>query len=143
MGKIKRLVEIDEKLLNKIKDSDNMGFAVVQDYTHAIADLLANSEPYDNSGDLISREALRAAFHKRIYYFNKSSWDEANSLLDSEPSVEMRPQGKWNNDKCSVCGCDPIRDFTEPAGLDGGSWISAPMKFCPNCGADMRKGGAE
>ena len=40
------------------------------------------------NNDLISREALRKAFHERIYYFNKSSWDEANAIIDNAPTVE-------------------------------------------------------
>ena len=39
-------------------------------------------------GDLISREALRKAFHERIYYFNKSSWDEANAIINNAPTLE-------------------------------------------------------
>jgi hypothetical protein len=37
---------------------------------------------------LIDADALKKAFHKRIYYFNKSSWDEANALIDNAPTVE-------------------------------------------------------
>lgn len=40
------------------------------------------------NNDLISREALRKAFHERIYYFNKSSWDEANAIIDNAPTVD-------------------------------------------------------
>lgn len=82
---------------------------------------------YDKNGDiipsgwkeekeeLISRSALRKAFHERIWYFTKSSWDEANALIDGAPTVEalkditelhcditkeqllnaLRPQGEW------------------------------------------------
>ena len=64
------------------------------------------------------------------------------------PTVAERPQGEWiypeKTDKekgyggyCSNCKCDmPI--FVE-------DWKQkyCETKFCPNCGADMRKGGAE
>lgn len=40
------------------------------------------------NNDLISREALRKAFHERIYYFDKSSWDEANAIIDNAPAAE-------------------------------------------------------
>lgn len=46
--------------------------------------------------DLISRETLKKAFHERIYYFNKSSWDEANAIIDKAPTVE-RPHGEKKN----------------------------------------------
>ena len=44
-----------------------------------------------------------------------------------------RPQGEWQKVgkyacECSICGESVCGDF---------------MNFCPNCGADMRKGGAE
>ena len=39
------------------------------------------------NNDLISREALRRALHKRIIYFDKSSWDEVNALLNDAPTV--------------------------------------------------------
>lgn len=45
--------------------------------------------------------------------------------------IPERPQGEWKLDSlgayCSVCGTHP--DYSS--------------NFCPNCGADMRKGGAE
>ena len=50
------------------------------------------------NNDLISREALRKAFHERIYYFDKSSWDEANALIDNAPTVE------FSKEICSACG---------------------------------------
>ena len=64
------------------------------------------------NNDLISREALRKAFHERIYYFDKSSWDEANALINNAPTIEpferigsiceencgYRPQGE-----CKTC----------------------------------------
>ena len=92
------------------------------------------------NNDLISREALRKAFHERIYYFNKSSWDEANAIIDNAPTVARsckklqevaneRPQGEWIDGDCSVCGhstmCDGWGNDVETA-------------FCPKCGAYMR-----
>ena len=92
------------------------------------------------NNDLISREALRKAFHERIYYFNKSSWDEANAIIDNAPTVAKsckklqevaneRPQGEWIDTgkfpirwKCSNCG---RRD----------QYI---YNYCPNCGSYNR-----
>lgn len=51
--------------------------------------IIANGIPVSTEGDLISREALRKAFHERIWYFDKSSWDEANALIDSAPTVSQ------------------------------------------------------
>lgn len=56
---------------------------------------------------------------------------------------DERPQGEWivdednifeNFKKCSICN-------EGAEWLDGGSQFLS--NFCPNCGADMRKGGAE
>ena len=52
--------------------------------------------------------------------------------------------GKWvghwighdGNYICSCCRRDPL-DFLEPLGLDGGSYMAIPMKYCPNCGIKM------
>ena len=55
-------------------------------------------------GDLISREALRKAFHGRIYYFDKSSWDEANALIDSAPSVDIKDEMAGAYNEGYVCG---------------------------------------
>lgn len=122
--------------------------------------------------DLISREALRKAFHERIWHFDKSSWDEANALIDNAPTIdpekvlianvnfdedklkeivqtevidrikngelvlkeEEKPQGEWiktneligehfnNVFVCNQCGARAVDK----------------LKFCPECGADMR-----
>lgn len=53
--------------------------------------------------DLISREALRKAFHERIWHFDKSSWDEANSLIDNAPIVEPFERiGAVCNENCGI-----------------------------------------
>lgn len=50
--------------------------------------------------------------------------------------------GHWiggdGNYICSCCKCNPL-DFLEPEGLDGGSYMAIPMKYCPNCGIKMSK----
>ena len=99
--------------------------------------------------DLISREALRKAFHERTYYFNKSSWNEATAIIESAPTVlhdnysmgyqdgvkavlksvlSERPHGHWVKDgefyKCSECTSHELY----------------PENFCYCCGADMRGG---
>ena len=85
-------------------------------------------------GDLISRDALRKAFHYRIKFFNKSDWNKAMLIIDSIPAVRKyeRPHGKWIESdvpesvlvKCSVCG------------FNCGAYT---FNYCPNCGADMRE----
>lgn len=98
--------------------------------------------------DLISREALRKAFHERIYYFDKSSWDEANAIIDNVPTIikcgktldglplmDLRPKplGEWKvDDTEQFCYCSNCEDTYYPRPLDP-SWY-----YCPHCGAEMR-----
>lgn len=60
---------------------------------------------------------------------------EGLPIMDLRP----RPGAKWNQDEddnsltCSGCGCR----------LWANDIIDGEAYFCPNCGADMRKGGNE
>lgn len=106
------------------------------------------------NNDLISREALKEEINKKriVGRFNTIQ------IIDNAPTVEAytpeqvkelvdlnkklseeRPQGEWiytpniiglseyEGITCSICGNDSVGDFN----------------YCPNCGANMRKGGAE
>ena len=68
-----------------------------------------------------------------------------NALKKAE-EIYKRPKGKWIGDcynpECDQCHTKPLEVFCDSLGLDGGSYVSIPMTFCPSCGADMR-GGAE
>ena len=123
-------------------------------------------EEQAKKGDLISREALKNAFwgtdDGKAYFLS-----EIYSKIDNAPTVEQsnyamgyqdgvrkvlkevaegkhRPQGEWKTVEgidgdeyyeCSNCG--------EPWELMAGTPKDNNMNFCPNCGADMRKGRAE
>ena len=88
--------------------------------------------------DLISREALRKAFHERIWHFDKSSWDEANALIDNAQTVEERPQGEWGKWIVSEIRCPECLEYYDPE-----CYSKEELNKCPNCGAKMQKGGAE
>lgn len=100
------------------------------------------------NNDLISREVLKKqilpliSYEERIYI--ESIIDNAPTAgslytITSNTFVEgasMRPQGEWIEDKfgdhfCSNCKTSA---FYNEAGLE------AETRFCPSCGADMRKG---
>ena len=110
------------------------------------------------NNDLISREALRKAFHERIWCFTKSSWDEANALIDNAPTVEpncegcntwvkstellkkrlsylARPKGEWKVH--GKQGGIPITDMCSNCRYEM-KWYKNKYNFCPNCGANMR-----
>lgn len=64
--------------------------------------------------------------------------------INNAPTVPDRPQGEWKTVEgvdgdeyyeCSNCG--------EPWVLTAGTPKENNMNFCPNCGADMRKGGVD
>ena len=84
--------------------------------------------------DCISREQTLKAFAEKCggecacCEYNGSGNDTAENckLIKSMPSVTpSRPEGKWIDDNCSICGYG-----VEP-------WNNTP--YCPNCGADMRE----
>ena len=66
-----------------------------------------------------------------------------NHAIDNIPAADVRPvvRGKWKvsvhktyyDVSCSVCG---INSFFQVDEKDSVSYAN----FCPNCGADMRKG---
>ena len=51
-----------------------------------------------------------------------------------------RPQGKWK--VYGTQGGVPITDYCSNCKYEV-KWYKYKYNFCPNCGADMRKGGAE
>ena len=99
------------------------------------------------NNDLISREALRKAFHERIYYFDKSSWDEANALIDNAPSVE--PFEKIGSICEENCGYNPQGEYVDISKLRlmtveecAGHTIEYAMGW-KACIDWLKKGGAE
>lgn len=70
---------------------------------------------------------------------SKEVWNKSNELLNKRLSYLRRTQGEWifkhgsSDVWCSVC------DISLESNLCEG----IKFRFCPNCGADMRKGGAE
>lgn len=83
--------------------------------------------------DLIDREFIKRLGGECIARRDRETGELiAITRIDLLPSAQpMRKKGKWNwigfNIECSVCGCMPCFDSTEPL-----------YNFCPNCGADMR-----
>lgn len=129
---MKRIIEIDESLYNRIRDR----MAILSDIPR-LCGLVAGSEPYNPSGDCISREALK----------EQTIWTKVNNgvelidievvpldAIDNAQAVESRPQGEWIIDghhiRCNKCNeyiCDTDREGNK-----------IPDNFCPNCGAKMK-----
>lgn len=81
---MKLIIDIDKDILTDAKN----GHIRLSEIADAV---IKTGTPVNIGGDTISRSALRKAFHERIWYFTKSSWDEANALIDGAPTVEAVP----------------------------------------------------
>lgn len=68
-----------------------------------------------------------------------------NKKLTKQLEETERPQGEWihlqaiGDYKCSVCGCENLYKYAN----EHERWVKTNSNFCPNCGSEMRKGGAE
>lgn len=131
---------------------------------------IRNGIPYEPKRDLISREALKKELNSRVFqddYATTLLLSSFSDIIDNAPSIPLpdfkegykqaiidgktnfsRPQGEWipitrhnlfgedvNCYKCSICEKSHI-----PLMM---TLIFEKIPFCPNCGADMRKGGTE
>lgn len=93
--------------------------------------------------DCISRQAVLGMQYRIDDSATLSTRDVVNvDDIEDSPSVTPQPKtGHWIGDGNYICSCckrDPL-DFLEPCGLDGGSYMDTPMKYCPNCGAKMQE----
>ena len=140
MAKVKRIVELDEKLINHLIRGGLNPSMVISNFDLDIADAIRDSKPYDDSGDLISRSTLKNYWENRI--LKDCSYISSEEILQSiddattvEPPFKIvghyeikRPQGEWIkcgwSIRCSVCNYD--MPYTV-------------RNFCPNCGAEMSK----
>ena len=97
--------------------------------------------------DLIKREDAIKAMEQRykdiLRIFKRKVKDGEKAIvldmigcIKSLPSAD-RPQGEWIEQEdcwqCSECGDEYVLEV-------GVKPIDARMHYCPNCGADMRKG---
>lgn len=109
------------------------------------------------NNDLISREALiQHAYSAVVDGLEKDIIDLSD--VDNAPTVDLtknqaydkgfitamklyaRPQGEWK--VYGKQGGIPITDMCSNCRYEM-KWYKNKYKFCPNCGASMRKGGAE
>lgn len=126
-----------------------------------------------NGGDLINRDALKRALnyiYDCAYIDSKSKEGIASDIIaeiDNAPAVDIsgneyfpyrsayfngvedgrataRPQGEWifKNGKyrCTACGEKAIYRYSGSLAITQTELLT---QFCPNCGADMRKGNVE
>lgn len=136
---------------------------VVMYYANEIMYALEKALEDRPQGNLISREDLKKAIETwdkfaclpngkltPFYMLNKPEKDyepyvhlrDMRNAIDNAPTVE-RPQGEWVKVVQNLCWhyeCNQCHERPLMARLVDEDVLS---NFCPNCGADMRKGGAE
>jgi len=136
MNKIKLMVDIDEEVLKFI----NLHGFVREEDRNAVNHAFLSATPFTENDDVVSRrEAMYAITQSELA--NENYTQTKIRVRDLDSVLPKREKGKWiwsdGHCECDKCGCNPERDFFEPCGLDGGSYVSEPMKYCPNCGAEM------
>lgn len=146
---MKLIIDIDESLYNRVKEK-----IVALSDIPVLCKAVDDSTPYNPSGDYISREDLKKALDKKALDLANGGMifiESINRIIDNAQAIPLpneqtaweqgyeaglaqgkhRPQGEWSEFeggyRCS--NCDDIEVYTP--------------NFCPNCGADMQKGGAE
>lgn len=161
---MKLIIDVPEEIIEYIKN--NGCLSVI--YTDEVAKAITNGIPVSTEGDLISREALKKACSEMVRGSNNSdfipcpSWNNAMELIDNAPTVvtnkiefkayndgfkdgveqgiklEKRSQGEWG---------EPFEEngktFHECNHCHTSSELMLFDNFCPNCGAEMRNGGAK
>ncbi len=132
-------------------------------YLFIMANAIANGKVIPKvNGDLISRSALKEDFadmREGYPIFSDTemlSTKDIAKIIDNAPTVipfasvqyetfreYERPIGKWLNNRvafhftCDYCGCN-IRQLKDEV-FEG----DYDYNFCPNCGAEMKKGGKD
>lgn len=136
-----KLIIDEEKIIDLLETE--WGYEGIREEVSKL--LRENGIPYDDSGDCISRSALREEIEKStvtiIGYGKAIFLDKVNELIHNAPAVEYT--GEWvlkeedcddggnNRYECTNCHYSDVH-----AG-------SAEVPYCWHCGAEMQKGGAE
>lgn len=140
---MKLIIDIDEKDYANIKDCPT-------DYEYSVALMtIANGTPVSNEGDLISRSELKKVlieeYEAREHYIGEIIL----KAIDNAPTVEPT-FGLFKEMLCAECGKRPQGEWIHYLGCGIGKAVCSECgqvgeikKYCGNCGADMRKGGAE
>ena len=157
---MKRIIDIPGEVLESKHYCQYFGA-----WSTKLTELIEQSKPYDDSGDLISREALLKAIREYAEPSSKLSDDlsrgitecacEVLDIIDNAPPVEpicpylsdqevkqpcidspcLSPKGEWINREAVS---NTIFPFWERYECNQCHKFNGYSNFCPNCGADMR-----
>ena len=169
---MKQIIDIPDELFSIFKKHGIMAFDYFNEYDKdQIAIAITHGTPYNPSGDLISREALKEQINATDFDFG-DYYDNTEEIrkrvcevIDNAPPVPQVTVFAENADEKAIEDMKAeLQNAIEsrPQGewinehYDGGFWyhtcnkckseleITSTENFCRNCGADMRpKGGAE
>lgn len=87
--------------------------------------------------NLVSRKAVLAIMRRwGLVGMDKKDAENLLGALEEMPAVDPVKHGVWKpgDGKCPVCGENKYKD------LDADIWSDWQPPFCPNCGAEMKKG---
>ena len=162
----KRIVDIPDRTYDFIMGLNQHTFGSKYAHKDVQADIVKavkESKPYDDSGDLISREALKAYARTILHEDNATNFSLIkmfDEIIDDVPAVETftledmqnnydagvdsvigkydKAKGEWK----TVEGYDGDEYYEcsncgEPWVLYAGTPKENNMNFCPNCGAKM------
>lgn len=153
---MKRIIEIPDKIVKAIQNGE--------DYRYDIHTAIAQSIPYNPSGDCISREALRKEVTEKVTHTTVDGHlakNKAIQLIDNAQAVEYtfeeafqktvcenrlycpaRPKGEWINHRNdyghNIADCSLCGKTMQWHDEDG----DGVPRYCWYCGAEM-KGGTE
>lgn len=163
--KVKRIIKIEEEIIAEMEKFPHRAIKIVKNRDCSVADAILNSKPYDDSGDCISREALKEAIEEVEDNYDGYEpndlgkfMNKVYDLIDNAPKVFDCRSCKNNGNERECVDCHDYCNFVRYEARPQGKWIEENgliacsnchtiwlyrrTKFCPNCGADMR-GGAE
>ena len=92
----------------------------------------------ENKGDLISRQAVKNIILGGVSTDTDVDKEYVCGLIDNLPSVENK--GEWIRHKSKLANTDDSRECSNCHVYL--NWDMPRNSFCPNCGADMRRGGS-
>ena len=122
-------VQCDGDIRGFLDELENLPSAQPEVLVHGEGELIAQPEQICVATVTLTDEQVKEVI--------KKTKNAVISAIEPEPH-----EGHWIGGDgsyiCSECGGNPM-DFIDTMGISFDAYIETPMKFCPHCGADMRR----